>query len=460
MITTPLLLAFLLAAPATPVQDDPVDLLIVGGTVVTMDEDLRVIEDGAVAIRGNHIEAVLSPIDVRPDARQTLHADGHLVIPGLINTHGHAAMSLLRGIADDLRLLEWLQNYIFPAESKNVSPEFVYWGTLLGCIEMARSGTTTYTDMYYFEEEVARATAAVGLRGVLGQSVIGFPAPDYETPEEALVGAEAFIKKFRDHPLVIPSVAPHALYTTPLDIVVKAHALARKYGVPFQIHAVEPPEENDQMLEKLGKRTIPALDDAGVLTPGTILHHAIWVSDDDIERIAKSGASTSHNPESNMKTASGLSPVPELLAAGIPVGLGTDGPASNNNLDLFEEMDSAAKLHKIMREDPTAMPAKTVFRMATLGGAEALGIADRVGSIEAGKLADIVLVDVRTPALTPLYDVYSHLVYAAKGGDVATVLVDGHVIVRGGRVTTVDTEEVLDHANTLKDEILESLETP
>jgi 5-methylthioadenosine/S-adenosylhomocysteine deaminase len=440
------------------VQTEPeVDLLVRGGTVVTMDSAERVLQGGSVAIRGDRIVAILDSTAPLPPARETIEASGHLVIPGLVNAHGHAAMTLLRGIADDLRLLEWLEGHIFPAESKNVSPEFVYWGTLLGCIEMARSGTTTYVDMYMFEEEAARATERAGIRGILGQSVIGFPVPDYKSPDEALAGAKALLERYRDHPLIIPSVAPHALYTTPLEIVRKARDLARDYGAPLQIHAVEPPEENAQMLAKIGKRTIDALADAGILGPGTILHHAIWLSEEDIRTIARYGASTSHNPESNMKTASGVSPVPDLLAAGVEVGLGTDGPASNNNLDMFEEMDSAAKLHKLVRGDATAMPAKTVFRMATLGGAKALGIGDRVGSLEPGKLADVVLVDARAPELTPLYDVYSHLVYAAKGNNVATVVVNGKVVVRDRRMETVDAREVMTKANEIKARILESL---
>lgn len=451
--------ALLLVLALTATAQEPVDVLIHSGTVVTMDEERRVLEGGAVAIRGDRIDAILSASDPLPEARESIDATSHLVIPGLINAHGHAAMTLLRGIADDLPLLQWLENYIFPAEAQNVAPEFVYWGTMLGCVEMARGGTTTYADMYYFEEEVARATIEVGIRGVLGQSVIGFPAPDYKTPEEALVGAEAFIEKYKTHPLIIPSIAPHALYTTPLEIVEQAHAIARKHGVPFQIHAVEPPEENEQMIERLGIRTIPALDEAGILTPGVILHHSIWLSEDDIERIAMSGASTSHNPESNMKTASGLAPVPELLAAGVAVGLGTDGPASNNNLDMFEEMNFAAKLHKVMRADPTAMPATTVFHMATMGSARALGLDDRLGSLETGKLADVVLVDVRAPELTPLYDVYSHLVYAINAGHVATVLVGGEVVVREQDVVAVEESEVLVKANEIRDQILTSLET-
>lgn len=459
LLTGALLLAAAPRSRSQPVQpgQGAVDLLIRGGTVVTMDGAGRVLEGGSVAVRGDRIVAVLDGSEPFPAARNTIDASGQLVIPGLVNTHGHVAMTLLRGIADDLKLMDWLSQHIFPAEARNVSPEFVYWGSLLGCIEMARSGTTTYTDMYYFEEEVARATRKVGLRGVLGQSVIGFPAPDYKTPEEALAGAKRFIERYRTDPLVIPSVAPHALYTTPLDVVVEAHRLAREYGVPFQIHAVEAPEENDEIVAKLGKRTIEALADAGVLGPGTILHHAIWLSDEEIQLIAKSGASTSHNPESNMKTASGVARVPDLLAAGVAVGLGTDGPASNNNLDLFEEMDTAAKLHKVVRSDPTVMPAKTVFHMATLGGAKALGIDDRVGSLEAGKLADVVLVDARVPELTPIYDVYSHLVYAAKGGNVSTVVVNGKVIVENHHVITVDENEVLAKAREWKRRIVESL---
>ena len=436
------------------------DIVITNGTVVTMDGDMRVIEGGSVVIRGERIDAILEASATPPPARERIDAAGHLVIPGLINAHGHAAMTLMRGIADDLALLDWLENYIFPAEAKNTSPEFVYLGTLLGSIEMARSGTTTYVDMYFFEEEAARATEEVGIRGVLGQSVIGFPAPDYKTPEEGLAGAEAFIEKYKDHRLIVPSIAPHALYTTELDVVEKAHAIARKHGVPFQIHAVEPPTENEQIIEKLGKRTIEALDDVGVLTPGVLLHHSIWLSDEDIERIATSGAATTHNPESNMKTASGLARVPEQLAAGIPVGLGTDGPASNNNLDMFEEMDTAAKLHKLVREDPTAMPAKTVFRMATIGGAEALGMADRIGSLEAGKLADVVLIDTRKPELTPMYDVYSHLVYAIKGSHVTHVLVGGKLVVRDGDVVNVDESQVMKDANAFKARIQESLAKP
>jgi 5-methylthioadenosine/S-adenosylhomocysteine deaminase len=349
-------------SPVRPDDSGTVDVLIDGGTVVTMDPDRRVLEGGALALRGNRIVAVLEAGTARPAARERIDARGQLVIPGLVNTHGHVPMTLLRGLADDMPVMTWLTGFIFPIEAREVNPDFVYEGTRLGCLEMLLSGTTTYTDMYYFEDEVARATSDVGMRGVLGQTVIGFPAPDYKTPDESLAAAERLIQKWKGHALVVPSVAPHALYTTPVDVVRRAHALARRYGVPLQIHAAEIADEDERVLKSAGQRSIPALAGAGVLGPGTILHHAIWLREDDLAVLARSGASTSHNPESNMKTAAGVAPVPELLAAGVAVGLGTDGPASNNNLDMFEAMDFAAKLHKSARVDATALPGAPCSR--------------------------------------------------------------------------------------------------
>ena len=438
-------------------QAEPADLLIRGGTVVTMDAEMRVLEGGSVVIRGDRIAAVLASGDPLPEAREVVDATGHLVIPGLVNTHGHPAMVLLRGLADDMKLMEWLNDFIFPAEAKNVDEEFVYWGTLLASIEMALGGTTTFNDMYYFEEEIARATDRAGLRAVLGQTIIGFPAPDYETTDEALVGTEAFIREYRNHPRVTPSVAPHALYTTDIEVIRRARELARKYDVPFQMHAHESRQEDEAVKQKMGMTTVPALEEAGVLGPGMILHHVITLTDEDIATLARHGVGTSHSPESAMKGASGLARPSDLLAAGVAVGLGTDGPASNNNLDMFEEMDTAAKVHKLYREDPTVMPAATVFRMATIGAAEALGLSDDIGSLERGKLADIVLIDLDRPELTPLYDVYSHLVYTIKGPHVSSVLVGGKFVVRDRQVLTLDVEEVMGKAREIQQRIGESL---
>jgi 5-methylthioadenosine/S-adenosylhomocysteine deaminase len=367
-------------------------------------------------------------------------------------------MVLMRGLADDMALMEWLHDFIFPAEAQNVDKEFVYWGTLLASIEMALSGTTTFVDMYYFEDEIARATDEAGLRAVLGQTIIGFPAPDYKTTDEALAGTEEFIRRYQNHPRVIPSVAPHALYTTDIEVIRQSRELARKYNVPFQIHAHESPQEDEAVKKKMGMTTASALEQAGVLGPDMILHHVITLTDEDIELIARSGAGTSHNPESNMKGASGLARAPDLLAAGVPVGLGTDGQASNNNLDMFEEMDTAAKVHKLYRGDPTVMPAREVFRMATMGGAEALGLSDRIGSLEPGKLADLVLIPLDKPQLIPLYDVYSHLVYVIKGPYVGSVLVGGRFVVRDGQVTTVDVDRVKSKVLEIQERIRKSLE--
>jgi 5-methylthioadenosine/S-adenosylhomocysteine deaminase len=431
----------------------PVDLLVRGGTVVTMDGSERVLVGGSVAIRADRIEAVLAPSDPLPEAQETLDASGHLVIPGLVNAHGHVPMILLRGLADDLLLLDWLNKVIFPAEARHVDREFVYWGTLLASLEMMRSGTTTFADMYYFEDDIARATEKAGLRAVLGQTIIGFPAPDYKTTDDALAGTEAFLKRWRAHPRIVASVAPHALYTTPLEVVRRARELSRRYAAPFQIHAHESEDEDRLVREKLGKTALGVMEDAGLLGPDVLVHHAITMSDDDLRLMARRGVSASHNLESNMKVGAGLARLPEMLRAGVTVGLGTDGAASNNNLDMFETMDTVAKVHKLFRRDPTVLQARAVFRLATRDGARSLGLGDRVGSIEPGKLADLVLVDANGPEAVPLYDVYSQLVYALKGGSVRTVVVGGRVVLRDRQSLTLDAAEVVSRARAIADRI-------
>lgn len=438
-------------------QAPPVDLLVKGGTVVTVDPQMRVLAGGSIAVRDGRVAAVIAAGEALPTARETIDATGHLVIPGLVNAHGHVPMIVMRGIAEDLALMDWLNGVVFPAEAKTVDPELVYWGTLLAGIEMARSGTTTFSDMYYFEEEIARATEKLGLRGVLGQTIIGFPAPDHKTTDEALAATERFLQRYTGHPLVVASVAPHALYTTPLEVIVKARELARRYRAPFQIHAHESPEEDVAVRAKHGTTTLTVLEGAGVLGPGMLVHHAITVTAADIALMKRYAIGVTHNPESNMKGGSGLAPVPELLAAGIAVGLGTDGAASNNNLDQFETMDFAGKAQKLVRHDPTAMPARALVRMATIDGARALGLDERIGSIEVGKQADLALIDLRVPELTPIYDVYAHLVYAVRGAHVRTVLVGGRVVVRDRTVTTVDAAEVMARCTAIQGRILKAL---
>ena len=449
-----LLLAGCGDAPTPPPDDGP--LLIDGGTVVVMDESGMILEDAAVVVEGDRIATLLEPDAPRPEGARVIDATGQLVIPGLVNTHGHAAMSLLRGLADDLPLLTWLNDYIFPAEAALVAPDFVYWGTLLSSVEMLKSGTTTFADMYYFRDDMARATIDAGIRSVTGPHVIGFPTPDFATPEASLADAAEFMERYQDHPTVVPAVAAHALYTTPLDAVEAAFRIADEYHAPFQIHAVEDPSEDATARERTGMGVVEALGSIGALRPGTVLAHSIYLSDEDIARIAASGAGIAHNPQSNMKLGvARAAPVVAALAAGIPVGLGTDGPASNNDLDMFDEMDAAAKLQKFMLGDPAALPAETVFRMATMGGARVLNLHDEIGSLEPGKRADIVLVDTRRPGLTPLYRVYSHLVYAARGSDVTTVIVNGRVVVRDREILTVDEEEVMERARGFGERVRE-----
>lgn len=445
----PLFLAVALAActgEAGP-EAAAVPLLVDGGTVVVMDDAGTVLEGGAVLVEDSRIARLLAADEPRPSGVQVLDATGHLVVPGMVNVHGHAAMSLLRGLADDLPLMTWLEEHIFPVEAQLVAPEFVYWGTLLSSVEMLRGGTTTFADMYYFPDDVARAVAAAGIRAVTGPGIIGFPAPDFETPDASLESAPAYFERWSGHPLITLGVSAHALYTTPLDAVERAVRLANERGAVFQIHAAEDASEDSVARAATGMGVIEALESVGALRPGTVLAHAVYLSDADIARVAASGAGLAHNPQSNMKLGiPDAAPVAAALAAGIPVGLGTDGPASNNDLDLFDEMDAAAKLAKFASGDPSVLPAETVFRMATAGGARVLNLHDRIGSLEPGKLADIVLVDAGRPGLVPLYRVYSHLVYAARGSDVTTVLVGGRVVVRDGRAITVDEAQVMSRA--------------
>ena len=447
------------ADPNTPVSPNH-SLLIDGGTVVVMDDEGTILDGGAVLVEGDRIAALLEPDTPRPAHVQVIDAAGHLVIPGLVNTHGHAAMSLLRGMADDLPLMTWLEEYIFPAEAALVDPDFVYWGTLLSSVEMLKSGTTTFADMYFFRDQAAQATIDAGIRAVSGPVVVGFPTPDFPTPEASLADAAMFMERYRNHPTLVPSVSAHALYTTPLPAVEAAFQLAEDYDAVFQIHILEDPSEDATAREATGMGVVEALNSIGALRPGTVLAHSIYLSDEAMERIAVGGAGIAHNPQSNMKLGiPKAAPVTAALAAGIPVGLGTDGPASNNDLDLFDEMDAAAKIQKFALGDPTALPAETVFHMATMGGARVLNLQDEIGSLEPGKRADIVLLDLERPGLTPLYQVYSHLVYAARGSDVDTVIVNGRIVVQDRRILTVDEEAVMERARGFGDQVREVMAT-
>ena len=432
---------------APPAQrSDQVDWLINARYVVTMDEHHRIIDDGAVAISGSRIVGVgtRSELASRFKANHTLDKPDSLIAPGLIDTHTHAPMSLLRGLAEDKRLDDWLTNYIFPAESKNVTPEFVQTGTRLACVEMVLAGITTYTDMYYFEDSEAEAAKEVGVRGVLGQSIIGFPAPDYRTWQEAITKTERFIQRYEKDELITPAVAPHAIYTTPDDAIVAAHNLAMKYDVPMLIHLAEIARERDDALTKRNLTPVQVLEKLGVLDGRVVGAHAIYLDDHDIEILHKHNVGIAHCPSSNMKMAAGIARVTEMLRAGLHVGLGTDGFAgSNDTADLFREMDLAAKLQKITRMDPTVLPAEQVFEMATMGGARALGMDRQIGSLEEGKRADIIAVTLASAHDVPMTDsLYAQMVYTGQPADVEDVFINGKQIVANRKVLTVDTQSV------------------
>ena len=428
-------------------------LVIANGVVVTVDGSRRVLNPGSIAINGAEIVAVDTPASVaaRFKAADTIDAAGKVVLPGLINTHTHAAMVMYRGLGNDLALMDWLQKYIFPAEAKTVSPEFVRVGTRLAALEMIQSGTTLYADMYYFEEEVARVTKAAGLRGVLGQTVIEFPVPDAKTPAEALQRTEVFAKEFLGDELITPSVAPHAVYTLDAKTLSAVSALARRLNIPIQIHLAETSAETGMSQERHKMRPVAILESLRFWVPVTIGAHAVWITPEEIALLKQRNVGVSNNPESNMKLSSGTAPVMGYRKAGVHVGIGTDGAASNNDLDMFEAMRQAAFQQKLITMDPTAISAPEALEMATIGGARVLGQDGRVGSLEAGKRADLIIVSMSKARQTPLFDPVSQIVYASRGDDVETTIVNGKILMRDRKVLTLDEARVLSEARAAAD---------
>ena len=436
------------------------DWIWTGRYVVTMDPQRRVIDNGAIAIRGERILAAgpKSEIEQRYQARQRLDRPDAILAPGLIDTHTHAAMSLFRGIADDLRLQEWLEHYIFPAEARNVTPEFVRWGTRLGCLEMLLSGTTTFTDMYYFEDVVAEATKEAGMRGVLGETIIGFPSPDAKTPADALAFTDRFLTRFHDDPLIVPAVAPHAIYTNSDKTLKACRALANRHGAPLVIHLSETKHENDECFAKRKLTPTQALDALGIFNGRTVAAHAVWVDEADLAILKARGVGIAHCPSSNMKLASGIAPVTRMLALDLAVGLGPDGPAgSNNDFNMFEEMDLAAKLQKVATGDPRNLPAEAAVEMATIRGARALGMEKEIGSLESGKRADLITIRLDRPNAVPLYNVYSQMVYALKGSDVEDVMVNGKLLVKDAQPLTINAAQIEAKAREYRDRVQKSL---
>ncbi len=436
-----------------------VDLLVLNGTVVTMDKERHVIPDAAIAVAHGRIVAVGPSVEILRmyTAPERVDAGGKLIIPGLINGHTHIPMTLFRGLADDLDLQEWLTKYIFPAEAKNVTEEFVRAGTRLGLAEMIRGGTTTYCDMYYFEDAIADETAKAGVRGVLGETVIDFPVADNKTNAEAMAYVERFVKKWQGNDLIVPAVAPHAPYTVSEEHLKAIRAFSDRTGAPIVTHISETKREVDESIKAHGASPVDYLSRIGFLSNRVIAAHMVWPNPGEIEILKRADVGVVHNPQSNMKLASGVAPVPKMMAEGLRVGLGTDGAASNNDLSMWEEMDTAAKLHKLISGDPKVMSAEQALELATIGGARALHMEREIGSIEKGKRADLVLVNRDALNQIPFYNVYSDLVYATKASDVDTVIINGRIVMRDRQLLTLDEAAIKEGARVFREKIIKSL---
>jgi 5-methylthioadenosine/S-adenosylhomocysteine deaminase len=425
------------------------DLLINNGIVMTMDADNRILANGSITVSGDTIAAIgPAAADDRAAAGQVIDAGGGIIMPGLVNTHTHAAMTLFRGLADDLPLMDWLNDHIFPAEAL-LDPDKVHAGTLLGCAEMILSGTTSFCDMYLFTESVARAAKTAGLRAVVGEVLYDFPSPSYGPIADGFAYTRRLIEVWRDDPLVSIAVEPHSPYLCSPDLLIEAADMARANDVRMVTHLSETQQEVDRIQSTYKATPVQHLANLGVLGRHLLACHCVVLSQADMALLARHAVNVSHNPESNMKLAAGVAPVADLIALGVCTGLGTDGCSSNNNLDLFAEMDSAAKLHKAWRLDPTVMDAATVLRMATIGGARALGLDHLTGSLEVGKKADIIVIDTRKPHLTPMYHPASHLVYAVGGSDVSTSVVNGRVLMKERQLLHLEVERVMADARQI-----------
>jgi 5-methylthioadenosine/S-adenosylhomocysteine deaminase len=427
------------------------DLVVHNGTIVTVNASFEIIENGIVCITDGKLARVAAnPDKMLPQANARIDAGGGIILPGLINTHTHLPMTLFRGLADDLPLDTWLNDIIFPAESKHITSKTVRWAALLACAEMALAGTTTCCDGYFLEDDVARAVNEFGLRAILGQGVIDYPAPGVPDPAQNIKTASDYVNRWANiSTLLDPSIFCHAPYTCSAKTLTQAKSVARDLGVLFQIHVAETKNERDQFLSEHKLTPIQYLDDLGILDKDTLLVHCIWLDETDMEIIAERKSSVSHNPESNMKLACGIASIETIAGYGIPIGLGTDGCASNNNLDLFQEMDTAAKLHKASTLNPTIMDAEMILKMATIDAARAIGLDHMIGSLETGKQADLIIIDTHCPHLVPMYHPQSHIVYAAKGSDVTEVIVGGNVLVRDRELLSLDLDEILDRVNAI-----------
>lgn len=438
-----------------PQKQQDVDLLVTGGLVVTMDGEWTVVEDGAVAIENGAIVSVGPSATVQAGYAASEHVDatGHIVMPGLINAHTHAATSLFRGFADDRPLKEWLEQYIWPAEQEFVNPDTVRWGTLLAMAEMLRAGVTLFLDMYFHEERVAEAALESGMRVVLGEALFDNAGPNMLAFDRALDYNRELIDQYRDVPLVSVSVQPHGAYTVSPDNLVKAKALADEHGALFGLHASETAQEVADVRARTGFSPVRLLHSLELLGPSVLLFHGVHLDDEEIELLAGAGAGVVHCPEANLKLASGIARLPKLLGGGVRVGLGTDGPASNNDFNMWGEIQTAAKIHRGAGQDMMATSARQIVHMATRAGAEMLGFGDQLGALEPGRRADMILIDLDQPHLVPMYDVYSHLAYAVGRTDVTATIINGRPVMQNRRLLTLDEDELVGRVREISQQI-------
>ncbi|EKT64409.1 amidohydrolase [Providencia alcalifaciens] len=443
----------MIAAPIAALAATPADLMIVDGTILTMDAHNKVIENGTVVIDKNKIVAVGGPeLTKQYTAKKQLNVDGDIVMPGLINTHTHASMTVFRSLADDVP--DRLHRYIFPLESKMVSREMVRVGANLANVEMLKGGVTTYVDMYYFEDEVAKTVDKIGMRAILGESVIKFPVADAQNADEGIAYAVNFINQYKDHPRITPAFAPHAPYTNTTEHLQKISKLSQELDVPVMIHLAETDREQEEIAKRTGgKSPVQYMADIGALNSKVIAAHAIMVNDSDIDLLKQYDVGVAHNVSANTKSAKGVAPVTAMLAKGVRVGLGTDGPMSSNTLTTMNELNLVGKIHKLENKDRAAMPPITVVELATKGSAKAIHMEDKLGSLEAGKLADIIVVDTKSPNMVPMYSPYAALVYGANASNVRHSIVDGSLLMKDRKVLTVDESAIVKEALQFADQV-------
>ena len=420
-----------------------------------MDETLSVIRDGAIAITGTRIIEVgtYKELTEKYFPKDTLWKQGCVIFPGLINTHTHAAMVYFRGMSDDLPLKEWLENHIWPAESRWLSPEFIADSVELACLEMLKAGITTYNDMYFYEDAAGEVTKNIGMRAVLGVGILDFPTKTARTQDEYFTNAEQFIRDWKQEELITPCIAPHALYTCGTDSLKRARKVADTFDIPIHIHLSETKNEVEEIQRQFSMHPVDYLDSIRFLDERVLAAHCVWLTDGEIEKLAEKKVGVSHCVESNLKLASGIAPVVKMLKAGVKVTFGTDSAASNNDLNILSEMSTAAKLHKAVAHDPTVLDAKSVLLMATRWGAEVLGLGKTTGSLEKGKAADLVIADTHSPHMTPLYDIYSHIVYTMRPSDMRSVMVNGNFVIHDGDLTTADESDILYKARKWSEKI-------